>query len=256
MSRIPLKYQVRIDYWNSKGLRASMPGSKSFEAILENLKDCIDGTGTYVKKPISIDKFRLSVDRWTEAVFNPKLRPVDKKKIKNWSLAEFIYRKWADPPYNYSLIHYSENRPEPIRKLHKTALYDHLCQSYVEKNGSGDVDRLTYEQMENIVFASRRLTQFIADHKGKIDNTYLNTHKQLTDVFVRHVIDVLKNNLTKFNTRALTYNNVWEMLPNFFQQHGYFVATKRRTMAQLEEEMNAKRTRKRPTLKRRRTGLG
>ena len=110
--------------------------------------------------------------------------------------------------------------------------------------------------MQNISFASKKLTAFVAEHKGKIDNTYLNTHKQLTDTFIRHVINQLKDNLTKFNTRALTYNSVWEMLPNFFKQHGYFVSTKRKTMAQLEEEMNVKRTQKRPTLKRRQPRVG
>jgi hypothetical protein len=168
------------------------------------------------------------------------------------SLGDFIYSQWLPPPYDYSLLYYAENHPEPIVTIQKTALFDYLCQSYIEKSGSGDVDRLTIDQIENISFASKKLTAFVAFHKGKIDHTFLNTHKQLTDVFIRHVVNQLKDNLTKFNTRALTYNSVWEMLPNFFEQHGYFTATKRKTMAQLEEEMNVKRTRKRPTLKRRR----
>jgi hypothetical protein len=45
------------------------------------------------------------------------------------------------------------------------------------------------------------------------------------------------------------------MLPNFFKQHGYFVATKQPSMKNIEERMN-ERTRKRPTLKRRRPRLG
>jgi len=253
---IPSKYKTRIDYWNSKGLRTSKPGTKTFNTIIENLKDCTNGTGTYVGKPIDMNQFKLSVDRFAETVFNDKLRPVNKKKIRSMSLGEFIYSQWMTDPYNYSLLHFAENHPEPIVTLHKTALFDHLCQSYVEKNGSDDVDRLTIDQMENISFASKKLTSFVANHKGKIDNTYLSTHKQLSDAFVRHVVDHLKGNLTKFNTRALTYNSVWEMLPNFFEQHGYFVATKRKTMAQLEEKMNVKRTRKRPILKRKRPGVG
>jgi hypothetical protein len=253
--QIPSKYKSRINYWNSKGLRVSQPGTKTFNTIIENLKDCTNGTGTYVGKPISMNQFRLSVDRFAETVFNDKLRPVDKKKIRSMSLGEFIYSQWRSPPYDYSLLHFAENHPEPIVTLHKTALFDHLCQSYVEKNGSRDVDRLTIDQMENISFASKKLTAFIADHKGKIDNTYLSTHKQLTDAFVRHVLKQLKDNLTKFNTRALTYNSVWEMLPNFFKQHSYFVATKQPSMKDIEERMN-ERTRKRPTLKRRRPRMG
>ena len=253
--QIPSKYKSRIDYWNSKGLRNSQPGTKTFSTIIENLKDCTNGSRIYLGKPISMNQFRLSVDRFAETVFNPKLRPINKKKIRNMSLGDFIYSPWSPSPYNQTLLYFIENHPEPIVTLHKTALYDHLCQSFVEKNGSEDVDQLTIDQMENISLASRKLTAFVASHKGKIDTTFLSTHKQLTDAFVRHVIDQLKGNLTKFNTRALTYNSVWEMLPNFFKQHGYFAATNQPSMKDIEERMN-ERTRKRPTLKRRRPRMG
>jgi hypothetical protein len=251
----PSKYKSRINYWNSKGLRVSRPGTKTFQTIIEHLEDCTNGARIYSGKPISMNQFRLSVDRFAETVFNDKLLPVNKKKIRYISLGDFIYSPWMPDPYNCSLLYFIENHPQPIVTINKTALYDHLCQSFVEKDGSGDVDRLTIDQMENISFASKKLTEFVASHKGKIDNTYLNSHKQLTDVFVRHVINQLKDNLTKFNTRALTYNSIWEMLPNFFKQHGYFVATKQPSMKNIEERMN-ERTRKRPTLKRRRPGMG
>lgn len=251
------KYQSRINYWNSKGLRVSKPGTITFSTILENLKDCTNGKGTYVGYPVSMNQFRLSVDRFAETVFNPKVRPVNKKKIKTMSLGDFIYSPFSPVPFNYNLRHFLENQPEPIRKIKKTALFDNLAQSFVEKNGSDDIERLTIDQQENISFASKKLLEFVTTHKGKIDNTFLSTHKDLTDAFVRHALDNIKGNIAKFNTRALTYNSTWEMLPNFFEQHGYFVKTKRKTMAQIEEEIRErKRTRKRPTLNRRRTRVG
>jgi len=248
------KYQKRIDYWNSKKLRRTTPNekSKAWLHILATLKDSTNGTGYYVGCPVPMHKFKLSVDRWTEVVFNPKYRPVDKKNVRGMSLGDFIYSKFP-PPHNIkfqkSLLYYTENLPESIFNMPRTGLYDCLCQSYVEKNGLDDVESLTLSQCDNIAFASKRLTEFVASHKGKINNTFLPTHKHLTDAFVRHALDHIKGNIAKFSTRALTYNSTWEMLPNFFEQHGYFVATKRKSLAQIEEQMNA--TKSRPTLKRR-----
>lgn len=251
--QILTKYQARIDYWESKGLRKSKPGTKTFENNLENLKDSVKGTGAYVGCPISMPKFRLAVDRFAETVFNNRYRPVDKSKIRSMSLGDFIYNKWsADPRFKRSLEYFTENQPEPIFTIPNTKLYDSLCQSYVSMNGLGDVNQLTLDQLDNISLASHKLWKFFKIHQDKVDSTYIQTDKDKTDLFIRHVLDQLKGNIAKFNTRALTYNSVWEMLPNFFKQHGYFTTTKRKTMAQIEESIrDAKRTSTRPTLKRR-----
>ena len=244
----PSKYKNRIDYWEGKGLRKSRPGTKIFDKTVELLKDCTNGNGVYQNEAVPMNDFRLSVDRFAETVFNPEFRPVKKSSIRNTPLADFIYNPFVFP--KRKLLYFTKNEPEPVSTLYRTELYDPLCHSYVQKNGTKDVTKLSSDQRGNISLASSKLTKFFKEYKGKIDTAFLNTDRQKTDLFVRHVLDQLKDNLTKFNTRALTYNSVWEMLPNFFQKNGYFVVSRQPTMRDMEEKLN-ERTRKRPTLKRR-----
>jgi len=248
-------HRVRINYWEGKGLKKTKKGTKKYITLLDNLEDSITGTGVCVGVPVPLDKFKLSVDRFAIVSFDPSFRPVNKKKIAKTQLGDFIYNSWASGPFRSSLIHYTTNLPEPIQTINFPKFYTEMCQSYVENNGVGDINNLSPEQLENISLASKKLKQFYDLHSSKIDFSYLNSDKQKTDLLVRHALKCINENLSKFSTRVLTYNSVWETLPNFFVKHGYFTGTRRPTMKEMEEKLNAYRskpklirTKTRPTL--------
>lgn len=251
--------QERIDYWNSKGLKKSRPNTKAYAKIQEYLKESIRGTGTCVGFKVPIELFKSAVDRFAIVVSDPLFLPVNKKNVEKITLASFIYNPFApSPEFRNCLIQYAENSPTPVRSTVNSPLYDSLCQSYVDNNGCKTVEELNEDQLKNIALASKKLHNFFKMYSKEIDLSFLGTNKQKTDMFVRHVIKQLGGNLEKFNTRALTYNSVWEMLPNFFTKHGYFVGnrTKQLSMKQIEEKMAYERTRTRPTLNRRSAGVG
>jgi hypothetical protein len=260
---LPSIYEVRINYWNSKGLRKSKPGNtKAFKDILEYLKDSINGTGVYVKRKITFKMFRKAVDNYTIAVFDSKFLPLNKKVARRASLGDFLYSPFApDPKYRYPLLHYLDNALEPFNAIHFPDCYQSLCKSFIERSGVKDVSLLTLEQLDTIALASKKLGNFYKTYDDKIDPTFLINDRQKTDMFVRFVFHQLRDDLTWFSARALTYNWIWEQFPNFCKHNGYFVtSTKRKPLSEIEEKMNERaKTRSansRPVLKRKRPGVG
>lgn len=252
----------RINYWEGKGLRKSRKGSKTYEVNIQKILWTIKGTHIYDEGPICRTLWEKGVDRFAQCTFDSTLLPFKKDSYRALSIGEFIYNQFTPNPELVRLLkHHIKNVPIPIRIHHNQELFKALLEAYVQANGTKSVQDLRYDQIERLGAATYRLHNFFKMYADQIDDQFLKSDRQKAELFIRHVLNRLNNNYSKFGTVALTWTTVWESLPGFFTHHGYFVTTKRKTISEMEEKLNANATKhpkaisslRRPTLRRRKS---
>jgi len=248
--------EERLEYWEDANLRQMRSReSQIFKVTIERLEWTIKGTYMYENQKVPFVDFKRSVDCFATKVFNPDYLPKRKKPLLDMTLKHFIYWRFApNPDLKLPLLFHLSNPPLLITQKHHFKvdedLQEEIIKAYTSQNG-GRVEG--YDQFKNVSLATWKLQKFFKEYGHKIDDDLLTTNKEKAEVLLRHILASINHNLSKLNTRSLTWNWIWDALPGFFTHHGYFVSTKRKSIAQLEEEANAKRnsTRSRPVLKRR-----
>jgi len=254
--RIPSKVSKRIEYWESKtGLskmkRLEKP-TKTFKLTIEKLLWTTDGHHLYENESVGFTQFRQSVDNYHTELIDWDYFPATKTHLKGIPLHLFVYNQHASTKFQRRLLYHLHNPPIPVdpKKLKNRRLYDSLCKSYLQITGNSTkkFSDLTPTDLDNLANTTYRLADYQKENKGMIVLPY---NKTLADLFMRHVSNMVSDNLQKFGTKTLVQPWVWENFPNYMAQNGLISQPKRFSINKpIEEKMNDS-TKSRPVLKRR-----
>lgn len=221
---IPTKILKRIDYWESKGLR-KLKSKKSniYKETVEKLTWLVNGTNVFENENHTMLDFRKSVDNFSLKALDPAFLPFSKIKLKKMSLSNFLYSPFAPTycAYKQSL----EHPPIPVY-LKYPKVYYLLIDSYLRVAGNGvkSIDDLGSLDLKRLATVSNKVGKFYDKNTGKI--SFANSYKGVIDALLNFSLEMVKDNLTKFDTSLLDRQWIWEKFPNYLDQKGYLTSEK------------------------------
>lgn len=207
-----------IDYWNVMGLRKTLAGSKTYKDNVLWINKILKGKayeGTDLEKDWSGVKFtkdevKLAIKRFSLSVLDLDYEPIDKSKIKNFSIKDFLFNPFSKNGLQSLFIKYKQNAPSKL--CQKTTLKEIpdkqrpvlepiinvFKKFYLETVRAGIKVNLTSMDENNFIDGARKLNNFIYDNHKKIYN--VKTDKELAE----HLCEAIWKNADEDATKITT----------------------------------------------------